>query len=182
MSKLTKRVAVLFLTGAIVVSSAAMAFAAGSPTAGKTTVDEGVAKVTVDTAKDGTADVTGVTPENKKTSVVVNATVKDANGASYTVTTVKTSTLTMPCKAVTFNVNGGTKFEKQVVKKGVKIKQINIKSADGTTFTAKDFNKKAFKGFKGKIKVAKNAMSKKQFNKLAKQLKKGGFKGKISRG
>ena len=66
-------------------------------------------------------------------------------------------------------------------KKAKKTKKIVIKAADGQKVAASQFSKKAFKGFKGKIVVKKSAMTKKQFKKLVKKLRKGGFKGKIVR-
>ena len=66
-------------------------------------------------------------------------------------------------------------------KSGKKTKKIVVKAAEGQKLTASQFDKKAFKGFKGKIVIRKSAMSKKEYNKLVKKLRKDGFKGKITR-
>jgi len=82
---------------------------------------------------------------------------------------------------ITFELWNRTKVKKNVLKgKAKKTKTVVItKTKKAHKLVAKRFNKKAFKGYKGKIIVKKFAMSKKQFKKLKKRLKKGGFKGKI---
>ena len=80
-------------------------------------------------------------------------------------------------------MNDKTKVGAKIVKSknAKKTKKIVITATKGKKLNASQFNKKAFKGFKGKIIVKKSAMTKKQFKKLAKKLRKGGFKGKIVR-
>ena len=103
------------------------------------------------------------------------------NGKTYVVYEIKTGTIAKKYKKVTLIMNNKTKIEASVAKskKAKKTKKIVIKAADGQKLTASQFDKKAFKGFKGKIVVKKSAMTKKQFKKMVKKLRKGGFKGKI---
>lgn len=85
-------------------------------------------------------------------------------------------------KSITLTVNGNTKFGKSILKdkKARKAKSVRITSTNGK-LRASNFNKKAFKGYKGKLIISKKSMTKKEFNKLKKRLKKGGMKGKIVR-
>ena len=85
-------------------------------------------------------------------------------------------------KSITLTVNGNTKFGKSILKdkKARKAKSVRITSTNGK-LRASNFNKKAFKGYKGKLIISKKSMTKKEFNKLKKKLKKGGMKGKIVR-
>ena len=99
-------------------------------------------------------------------------------------------------KKVTINKNAfkGSKVTNLYVKsklnvkknafKGTKVKNLKIKIY-GPKKTAKSytFAKGAFKGLssKAKVTVSKKTMTKKQFKKLAKKLRKAGFKGKIVR-
>ena len=84
-------------------------------------------------------------------------------------------------KKVTLVLSSKTKVGPQIInsKKAKKTKTVVIKAANGQKLTASQFDQKAFKGFKGKIIIDKKSMSKKEFKKLKKKLRQGGFKGKI---
>lgn len=180
MSKFTKRIAAMVLAAAMLASTAAEVFAAGSPTQGVPTPTPAPAPtttiVTAPTSKDNEVSVTGASSvsdtlfiagiqENKVVSAIASGTVSDKQYAT-----------------ITFEVYKRTKWGKNVLKGNAKKTKTVIitKASDAKKLVAKKFNAKAFKGFKGKIIVKKAAMTKKQFNKLKAKLKKGGFKGKIS--
>lgn len=83
---------------------------------------------------------------------------------------------------ISLNVNRNTKFGKNILKdkKAKKTKTVRITCTNGK-LKASSFNKKAFSGYKGKLVISKKSISKKEFSKLKKKLKKGGMKGKIVR-
>lgn len=132
----------------------------------------------VDTNKKGTAILKSVKKTNKK-SVTVSSKVT-VKGVKYKVTTInakafvnakKATKITLPdtIKTISKSAFTGAKKLKTLVLKGKK--SITVK-------------KGAFKGLNTKkitIRVNKK-MSKKQFNKLKKALKKAGFKGKLKKG
>ena len=186
MSKLGRKVSALLLATSVVISTVVPAFAANSPTTGNTptgtpvAATDGASTVEGTTTSDTTAAVNKVSSTDK-TAVIPN-TIK-ANSKDYLVDEIKTGTIKDKYNKVTMILNSTTKVDAQVAqsKKAKKTKKIVIQAADGQKLKAAKFNKKAFKGFKGKVVVKKSAMSKKEFNKLKKKLKKGGFKGKISR-
>ena len=128
-----------------------------------------------------TAPVTEGGTTGNKTVTITN--VVSTDGKTYAVDVIGTGVITKKYKLVTLELNNQTKVGASVAKtkKAKKTKKIVIKAADGQKLTASQFDKKAFKGFKGKIVVKKSAMTKKQFKKLVKKLRKGGFKGKIIR-
>lgn len=174
MSKFAKRIAAMVLAAAMMVSVGTEAFAANpSGTEGNTKSD-----TTITTTPASATEVNVTKASSTKDTLFVAG---DQNGkvvksiASSTVTDKKYST-------ITFEVYKRTKWKKNVLGgKAKKTKKVVIKKAkNAKKLIAKNFNAKAFKGFKGKIVVKKSAMTKKQFNKLKAKLKKGGFKGKIS--
>ena len=176
MNKAMKRIAALVLAGVMTISASMSAFAVGSPVSGNIGNNTSVKGTT--TSKDG-VEVHEV--QSSSTKATVSSTVK-LNGKTYNVDSIGTNTITQKkLKKVTFSVTGKTTFKKKVVKvkTAKKLKTVVITSSKGK-LKAKNFNKSAFKGYKGKIVVKKKAMTKKEFNKLKKRLKKGGFKGKIS--
>lgn len=141
-----------------------------------TTVVKGV-DAKVNTGKSGVATLASV-EKTDKTSISVAATVT-VKGVEYKVTTVapnafadcaKATKITLPTtiKAVKANAFTGAK----------KVKMIVLKSNGKVSV-----NKSAFKGLSTKkmtIKINKK-MSKANYNRLVKQLRKAGFKGKIKR-
>ncbi len=178
MRKFGKNLTAMVLAAAVMVSTACTAFAAGSPVSGnvgKNTTGTGT------TISDTGMKVTKVTSSGKTAYV---DSVVHGEKSDYDVDVIATGTLTSKKKKVTFAVKDTTKFESQVLKgKGLKTKKVVLRI--GVTrsgkLTAANFNKKAFKGYKGKIVVKKGSISKKEFKKLKKKLKSGGFKGKIVR-
>ena len=180
MRKFGKNLTAMVLAAAVMVSTACTAFAAGSPVKG---VIGDNTNSTGTTISDTGVETGKVSVSSGKTAYV-DSYLKLDNGKTYDVDVISTGTVTSKLKKVTFAVKDTTKFEKQVLKgKGLKTKKVVLRI--GVTrsgkLTAANFNKKAFKGYKGKIVVRKGSISKKEFKKLKKKLKKGGFKGKIVR-
>lgn len=187
MSKFGKKVSTLLLAAVIAVSSVIPAAAASSPTEGndvepdtKVTIEKKGTKVTAVSTGDDTVKVTKVKSDEKKATVPASFTY---DGQTYTVESIETGAITKKYDKVTLILNDETKVRKKVAKskKAKKTTKILIKAAKGTKLKASQFNKEAFKGFKGKIKVKARNMTKKEFKKLVKKLRKGGFKGYIYR-
>lgn len=187
MNKLGRKLSALLLAAAVSVSAVSPAFAAGSPTQGQpvgTPVagDSTNSQSTISGYVDGekTMTVTGVNA--KGLTAKIPASLKASNGQTYDIDVIATGTIKKKYKKVTLVLNPTTKVQSKVAKakKAKKTKKIVIKAAKADkSLTAAQFSKKAFKGLKGKIVVKKSAMTKKQFKKLRKKLRKGGFKGKI---
>ena len=174
MYRLAKRMAALVLAGAMMVSAATSAFAAGSPANGNTNTSE---KVT--TAADSKGDVKITSATSSKDTLFVAGLQKGKH-----VRTVNSGAIgSKKYSTITLELFQRTSVKKNVISskaKGTK-KIIITKHKNAKKLKAKKFNKAAFKnlGKKCTIIVKKSAMSKKEFNKLKKKLKKGGFKGKI---
>ena len=177
MYKFGRKISALLLAAAVTVSAVVPAFAANSPVSGNAAGDT---KVTAVTTSDKTVKVTDVSSTGDV--AVIPATVTQ-NGKTYAVDTIATNTIKDKYDKVYLVMNEKTKVEPKVAgtKKSKKTKKIVIKAAEGQMLTASQFDEEAFKGFKGKIVIKKSAMSKKEFKKLKKKLKEGGFKGKITR-
>ena len=171
MYKFGRKISALVLAAVVTVSTVLPAFAAGSPVTGKGDSDT---TVSGETLADETVAVTGVTSTTKTATI-------PSSLDNHKVSVIRTASIKNKFSTVTLILNSDTKVEPMVAKskKAKKTKKIVIKAADGQRITASQFYKKAFKGFKGKIVVKKSAMTKKQFKKLKKKLRKGGFKGKI---
>ena len=178
MRKFGKNLTAMVLAAAVMVSTAVTAFAVGSP------VEGNIGKNTTgktETVSDTGVKVTGATSTDK--AIYIDSVVHGENG-DFDVDVIGTGTVTAKKNKVTIAVKDTTTFEKQVLKgKGLKTKKVvlRIGSTRSGKLKAANFNKKAFKGYKGKIVVRKGSISKKEFKKLVKKLKKGGFKGKIVR-
>ena len=175
MNRLAKRLAALALAGTMMVSASLTAFAAGSPVAGNVGNDTSVAGTTT---SDTGVKVENVTSDTDTAYVPSSVTL---GGKTYSVDRIATSTLKQKTmKKVTLAVTSNTKFSKKVVKvkSAKKLKRVVVTSTSGK-LKATNFAKTAFKGYKGKLIVKKNAMTKAQYKKLVKRLRKGGFKGKI---
>lgn len=97
---------------------------------------------------------------------------------SRTVLQIFANTIKAKYKTITLILNNTTKVEPKIakIKKARKSKKLIIKAADGQKLKASQFDKK---GFKGTIVIKKSAMTRKQFRKLLRKLRKGGFRGKI---
>ena len=191
MNKLMRKVSALMLTAAIAMGTVAPSFAANTsspvtPVQPTDPVGTAVSGNEETTATTITAVTTGdttvaVTQATSTDTIVIPATITASNGKTYTVDAIKTGTITEKYLKATLILNNTTKVEAQIAKnkQARKTKKVVIKAAAGQKLTASQFDKKAFKRFKGKIVVKKSAMTKKQFKKLVKKLRKGGFKGKI---
>ena len=176
MYKFGRKISALLLAAAVSVSAVVPAFAANSPVSGNTDADT---KVTAITTSDKTCTVTDV---NSTGDVAVIPALVSQGGKTYAVDKVATNTLKDKYDKVYLVMSEKTKVDPKVAntKKSKKTKKIVVKVVEGQKLTASQFDKEAFKGFKGKIIIRKGAMSKKEFKKLVKKLRKGGFKGKIS--
>ena len=177
MNKLARKVSALLLAAAVTVTTVVPAFAANSPVAGN---GDSNTKVSGIVQTDNTVAIDNVTSTTEAATIPASVTSKDK---TYAVSEIKTDTIKTTYDRVTIVLNNFTKVRKSIAlsKEAKKTKKIVIKAANGQRVTASQFSKKAFKGFKGKVVVKKSAMSKKQFRKLKKKLRKGGFKGKIWR-
>lgn len=184
--KVFKKIAV-FLLALVLVSGAvdielppgsilSTARAADSPVTAPVTTDD----TTVEgvTTGDKTVAITNVITNNDKVTIPE---VVSTGGKTYVVDEIGSGAIAKKYKQVTLILNENTKVKANIAKskQAKKTKKIVIKAANGQKLTASQFDKKAFKGFKGKIVVKKSAMTKKQFKKMVKKLRKGGFKGKI---
>ena len=175
MNRLAKRMAALVLAGTMMVSAATSAFAAtGSATGGNTKPSEQVT-----TAADSKGDV-------KITSATSSADTLFVAGlqSGKHVRTINSGAIgSKKYSTITLELFERTAVKKNVINKKAKAtkKVIITKHKNAKKLKAKKFNKAAFKnlGKKCTIVVKKSAMTKKEFNKLKKKLKKGGFKGKI---
>lgn len=178
MYRLGRKVVALALAAAVAVSVASPAFAAGSPVKG---VTEG-SKTTVTSTTTGkdTVAVDKISNSEKK-AAIPSKVVDQESGKTYKVDLIKTGAITKKYDRVSIFLRNTTKVSAKIMKskKAKKTKKIVILKVGDTKLKASQFDKKAFKGYKGKIKVKKSAMTKKEFKKLVKKLRKGGFKGKI---
>ena len=153
-----------------------------SPTVGKVPVTEDNVKTddsafTTQTNKKGTLKIKGAKAVSKsKATVPATLTV---NGVTYKVTSLGTKSLSnwRKVKTIVLSENVNT-IQKSAFQNCKKLRTIIVKNAKPTKFYAK-----AFKGVNTKkitIKFSKK-MSKKNYRKSVKLLKKIGFKGKIKR-
>ena len=175
MSRLAKRMAAMVLAAAMMVCAGTEAFAANpSGGSGNTKSD-----TTITTTKASSDEVNVTKASSTKDTLFVAGKQKGKKILSLASGVVSNKKY----KTITFEVYRRTKWKKNILKKNAKKtkKVIITKAKDAKKLVAKKFNSKAFKGYTGKIIVKKGAMTKKEFNKLKKKLKKGGFKGKISR-
>ena len=182
MKKLLKEVAVLAMAAVVAVSSVSGVQAAvASPTVSVVPVDKKNVTTTegnnVDTKADGTAEINDVTV-NKNIATVPGTVTVDR--VTYTVTVIKAKAFAKKAKKAKKIVIPAT--IKRVNKMGFtgakKVKKIIVKGTK--SFTVK---KGAFKGLNSaKITVKVNKkMKAKEFKKLKKNLKKAGFKGKVTK-
>ena len=173
MYKLAKRMAALVLAGAMMVSAATSAFA-GSPTSGNKTADP-----VIKTAADSKGDVKITSATSSKNTLFVAGLQKGKHVRTINSGAIGSKKYT----SITLELFERTSVKKNVINKKAKAtkKVIITKHKNAKKLKAKKFNKAAFKnlGKKCTIIVKKSAMTKKEFNKLKKKLKKGGFKGKI---
>lgn len=177
MNKFGRKVSALLLAAAVAVSTVVPAFAANSPVSGNVDSNTTVA---------GTVQADNTVAVNKVTSTEKTATIPasiTSSGKTYNVSEIKTGTIQKKYDKVTLVLNSSTKVDSKIAKskKAKKTKKIVVKAAAGQKLKASQFDKKAFNGLKGKVIVKKSAMTKKQYDKLVKKLRKGGFNGKIVR-
>ena len=173
MKKLLKEVAVLAMAAVVAVSSVSGVQAAvASPTVSVVPVDKKNVTTTegnnVDTKADGTAEINDVTVN--KNIATVPGTVTVIKAKAFAKTAKKAKKIVIPATIKRVNKMGftGAKKVKKIIVKGTK------------SFTVK---KGAFKGLNSaKITVKVNKkMKAKEFKKLKKNLKKAGFKGKVTK-
>ena len=128
-----------------------------------------------------TATISAISTKGSSASVAPS--VRDSGGNVYPVETIASGSIKgKTYKRVDLVVGRNTRFRKNIVKgaKAKKTKTITVTCSDGQ-LKASSFDKKAFNGYRGKLIIRKKSITKKEFTKLKKNLKKGGFKGKISR-
>ena len=116
-------------------------------------------------------------------SLVVSSTAT-ANGKQVKVGSVKTGAVRdKKYRKITFNVDAGTKFGKGILrgKKALGSSKVVINAVSGGKLKASNFHKKAFTGYRKTVVITKRSISKKEFGKLKRKLKKGGFRGKLKR-
>lgn len=171
-----KKLIAAVVAAACMMTGAAEVFAAGSPvTAPKVpaSVVENLvySDITVDTA---TQTATKVVPKDNK--VVVRGTYTAADSKTYAVTTVAGDAFKEAASVKKITLGKGVNLVKANAFSGAKkLKLVRVLNSQVT------FEKGAFKGLKTKkitIKVTRK-MSKKDYKKLVKSLRRAGFKGKI---
>ena len=181
MYKFGKRLAALALAAAVAMSSSVFASSViNSPVSGTTNDSNS----TVSGKAISTNQDTDIAKAQSKTDTLVIASIVKKDTRTFKVTRINTGAVSgKKYKQIKIFCRSNVKFKKQVIKgKSKKSKKLIITIASGQKkLKAANFDKKAFKGFKGQIIIKKKAMSKKQFNKLKAKLRKGGFKGKITR-
>lgn len=179
----TRKLVAAVVAAACVMTGASAAFAAGSPTKGSTpkaeavTVEYPKGTDSYQTSADGTAKVTAVNATKTKNATVHSEIV--SNNVKYTVTTVATNAFKGQKHVKKIYLGRSVvKAEKKAFSGAKKLKKVYVRTAKKFTF-----KKGAFKGLKtGKMTVYVNKkMSKKNYKKLVKSLRKAGFKGKIKR-
>lgn len=185
MKKMVKKVLACALAAVLTVGAAGSALAAPSPNTSKepskqtnTTTTNGSK---VDTKKDGTATMNKIPAKDaKKKQVTVSSTVT-VNGVKYKVTTVDAKAFSNAKKATTITLPATiTKISKGAFTGATKLTKLQLKGKKVASMT---IQKGAFKGLSTKkmtIRVSKS-LTKKQYNKLVKKLKKAGFKGKVKK-
>lgn len=176
--KLTKKVIALLLATTLTIGSATIAMGADTPSATTaqepTKVEDAFAAddSVVDTTTKGTATLVQVGDELSSKVTVDKVTV---NGVEYTVTTIGAKAFE-GAKATTVTLGAGIKkIDKSAFSKS-KVKTLVLTGKKAITVKKGAFTKSKVKT----IKVNKK-MSKSQFKKLEKALKKAGFKGKIKK-
>ena len=182
MYKFRKRLAALVLAATVVMTSSVFASSVvNSPVSGTTNNSSStVSGKALDTKQN-----TDIEKAKSTTKNLVIASIVKQDTRTFAVTRINTGAVSgKKYNKITIYCKSNVQFQKQVIKgKSLKSKKLIITIANGQSkLKAKNFNKKAFKGFKGTITVKKKAMTKKEFNKLKKKLKKGGFKGTIKLG
>ena len=177
MRKFTKRFSALILAATMIASTAVSGYAASSPEKGND--DKGSTIIT--TEKTSKKNEVAVTNAKTSSDSLKNLFIKGKINKKYVKTISSGAVSDKKYDKITFELYKRTRVKKNVLKgKAKKTKTVVItKAKTAKKLVAKHFNKKAFKGYKGKIIVKKAAMKKKEFKKLKKKLKKGGFKGKI---
>jgi len=191
MNKTFRNLAIFALSAVMAVSGTSAVFAAGSPQTGGTPVAQtGVAVAStptqtaaaVTTSTDGGATLESIQANVKTvkvgTVVTVNGqptAVVTVGGVNYKLETIaKSAVSTTKTKKVTLTVNSDTKFNSYVIgskaRKSGKLKNVYIKTASGK-LTAANFDKKAFKKYKGNVRIKKGCMTKTEYKKLKKRLK-----------
>lgn len=142
------------------------------------------AKSNANTSVEGVVIGTGVKVTKVKSTTrnaLIPAYVTSAKGNTYSVDVIATGAIEDEYDKVTLILTRNTKIRANIAKsdKAKQTKKFVIKARKGQKLKAKQFNKKAFKNYTGKIVVYASAMTEKQFKKLVKRLTKGGFKGTI---
>lgn len=185
MVKFMRRALATILTASLVFATPVYAAQSPStaPVAPTPTTQENIAAEAVNgidlsanTNQDGTASIAKVAKSNKK-SVTIPSKIK-VNGVEYTVTSLEKGALKNLKKAKKITLPETI----TVLKKG-SIQAKKLKTLKITSKKAPKVEKGAFKGKNTKkmtIKVSKN-MSKKEFKKFVKRLRKAGYKGKVVR-
>ena len=184
MFKSSKKVLALLLTVAMMLSMALSAFAAGSPTKEKEPVDDPSAKTswnsTVLTRKIGHAALKDYNVKNvaTATAAVTKETVT-VNGVKYLLVAINGKAFARAKKVKTITLGGNVRNIKKLAFTGTQntLKTINVKNATRMV----TFQKGAFMGFGKNTKNVTIRINKKNgnFNKIVKQLRANGFKGKI---
>lgn len=142
------------------------------------------AKSNANTSIEGEVVGTGV-KVTKVTSTTNNALIPayvvSARGNTYSVDVIATGAIQDEYDKVTLVLTKNTKVHANIANsdEAKKIKKFVIRAKKGNKLKAKQFSKKAFKNYTGKIVVYASSMTKKEFKKLVKRLAKGGFKGKL---
>lgn len=176
MKSMKKALAVL-LAATLTLGSATAAFAAdtasatSAPAVAATKVTD-EAKNTVSTKADGTATLTKV---GNKTSKKVTVDTVTVNGVEYTVTSIAKQAF-KGTKATTVTLGSGVKTISKQAFKSSKVTTVTLSGTKSITI-----KKGAFTGSKVKTIKVNKKISKKEYNKLVKALKKAGFKGKVKK-
>ena len=151
------------------------------PEAPETNVD---AKSNANTSIEGEVVGTGV-KVTKVTSTTNNALIPayvvSEKGNTYSVDEIATGAIQDEYNKVTLVLTRNTKVRANIANtdEAKETKKFVIRAQKGHKLKAKQFSKKAFKNYTGKIVVYASAMTKKEYKKLVKRLAKGGFKGTI---
>lgn len=151
------------------------------PEAPETNVD---AKSNANTSIEGEVVGTGV-KVTKVTSTTNNALIPayvvSEKGNTYSVDEIATGAIQDEYNKVTLVLTRNTKVRANIANtdEAKETKKFVIRAQKGHKLKAKQFSKKAFKNYTGKIVVYASSMTKKEFKKLVKRLAKGGFKGTL---
>ena len=143
-----------------------------------------IAHPNVNTTVEGWANGTGV-KVTKVTSTtnkaLIPAYVVSEKGNTYSVDVIATGAIQDEYDKVTLVLTRKTKVRANIANtdEAKETKKFVIRAQKGHKLKAKQFSKKAFKNYTGKIVVNASSMTKKEFKKLVKRLAKGSFKGTL---